>query len=310
MKEMNELNKNNNIDDMDAPVISNDFETPMKHQKLKVFNKLKAWFSVLSTGKKVQFIAASVLSLVLLIGLTVYAWFALGGKLEAFTKIKEPDALDIRAGHYDAVQYFNLDNIDIESISTGTPHRVVFSVSAGDYKIPYQIQLAHTTNIPFKYRIFRASESSTVPQGDGVEYVTYVSEPMQNQGMANYTFYYTKKTKVVDGETVYDEIVLTPKNPDSESSGTYGRQLALGSGNYYSETYDTANGDAPEIYAIPIYEQSGEIRNDSNSEHDYFILEISWDSKARQTDNFSEWNTAENKKETDMIYLTAIRFAQ
>lgn len=269
-------------------------ELQYETKDVKKSNVLKRMFSELSTAKKVQAIIASVLTLFLMIALPVYAWFALGGKLEAFTKIEEPNNLDIRAGHYDSVQYFSLNDIDIESIASGTPHRVVFSVSAGDYKIPYQIQLAHTTNIPFVYKIYRAKEYTSVQGGT---YVTYISEPLKEQGESPYTFYYTLGT----------EIPLTAKNSDRNSRTNYGRQIAIGSGNYYNDTYD--NGDDPEIYAVPIYEQSGKITYDSTSDHDYYILEISFDTTATEKEGFSEWNTADNKKETDMIYLTASRWS-
>ncbi len=280
MKEINELQKENKKKDTT--------------KKSGIFKRLKNGFFELSTCKKVQAVIASVFTLVLLIAIPVYAWLAIGGKIEALTKIKKPDNLDIRAGHYDAVQYFNLNDIDIESIASGTPHRVVFSVSAGEYKIPYQIQLAHTTNIPFKYKIYRATESTSVPNG---EYVTYISEPLKDQGETNYTFYYS----------MGDEITLTAKNPDPASTTNYGRQLAVGSGNYYEDTYD--EGDSPEIYAVPIYEQSNIIPYVSGSDHDYFILEISFDSTAKAKEGFSDWNEATNKKETDMIYLTASRWS-
>lgn len=270
-----------------------------KNRGTKENKGLKQKYYELSLAKKIQLVFASLISLALVVGLPVFAWFVLGEKLEAFTKIKEPDNLDIRAGHYDDVKYFNLSDIDIEEIASGTPHRVVFSVSAGDYKIPYQIQLAYTTNIPFVYKIYRATEYkySDAPEQP---YVTYISMPLKDQGEteADYTFYYTKG----------DEVTLTAKNADLASPDAYGRQLALDNGTYYTSTYDT--GDTPEIYAVPIYEQSGEIKYDPKSDHDYFILEISWNNTARQTGNFSEWNVAENKKETDMIYLTASRYAR
>ena len=266
--------------------------------EVKFLKKLKLGFDELSKDNKIQAIIASALTVILLIALPVFAWFAFAGKIEAFTKIKEPDNLDIRAGHYDAVQYFSLNDIDIEKIKDGTHHMVVFSVNAGDYKIPYQLQLAHTTNIPFKYQIFRATEyvagADNAPANPAV---TYVSIPARDRGETDYTYLYVKGT----------EITLTAKNPDTADTGIYGRILALGSDTYYNHTY--ANGDNPEIYAVPIYEQSGEIRYDQNSEHDYFILEISWDSTAAQTGNFLEWNEAKNKKETDMIYLTASRYS-
>lgn len=266
-------------------------------KKLGRFSKIKQSFCKLRTGKKVQVVIAMLLTAALLIILPVYAWFVMGKKLEAFTKIKEPDNLDIRAGHYDAVQYFSLNDIDIESVAKGTPHRVVFSVSAGDYKIPYQIQLAHTTNIPFSYKLYRATEYTSASDAPDV---TYVSMPLKNEGKtpAEYTFYYKKNS----------EIELTAKNPDADSMTNYGRQLALGSGKYYDNTYNES--DTPEIYAVPIYEQTGKITTDIYSEHDYFILEISWDAEADKEGNFKDWNAPENKKETDIIHLTASRYTQ
>ncbi len=267
---------------------------------LTILKRLRIKFYELSARKKIQVIIASLFTIALLIVLPVYAWYTLGEKIEAFTKIKEPDNLDIRAGHYDAAKYFNLNDIDIEKIVTEhTPHLVVFSVSAGDYKIPYQIQLAYTTNIPLTYKIYRAKEYEYDERPENPD-VTYISEALKLQGEPeeNYTFYYTKE----------DEVTLNRRNLDGSSKSNYGRELALRSGSYYNRTYDES--DTPEIYAVPIYEQSNQITYDKNSDHDYFILEINWDSSSRQTGNFSEWNAAENKKETDMIYITASRYSQ
>ncbi len=276
---------------------------------MKALKELKARFRKLSTANKVQLIAASALTSLLVVGFPAAAWFAQSGKLEAFTKIKEPANLDIRAGHFDNIQYFDLSNIDIENmIETGTPHRVVFSVSAGDYKIPYKLQLAHTTNIPFKYHIYRAKEYAADDEDcPAVPDVKYISVPLKEQGAtaSEYTFYYQKKIKTENGQEVLDEVTLEIKNPAAASQATYGRVVAAGSGSYYNASYD--DGDDPELYAVPVYEQSGRITYDANSDHDYFILEICYDDTAVTTGNFSEWNKAENKKETDMIYLTASR---
>lgn len=291
MKEMENSNEN-------MKKLSIDRDLSANTENISEDKGLKQKFNSLSKWKKMQVAAASLLTLAIMI-LPVYAWFAQGGKLEAFTKIKEPDNLDIRAAHYDAIQYFDLSNIDIEEVAEGKHHMVVFSVSAGDYKIPYQIQLAHTTNIPFVYEIYRAKEF-TYDKAPAEPDVTYVSLPIKNQAgttAADYTFYY-KKVEKID---------LEAKNPDTGSKGYYGRQLAVGSGKYYEDTYN--NADDPEIYAVPIYEQSKKITTDSNNDHDYFILEISWDETAAQTGNFKDWNVAENKKETDVIYLTASRFS-
>lgn len=261
---------------------------------------LKQKFSELSKANRVQLILASFLSLVLVVGLPVYAWFAMGGKLEAFTKIKEPDNLDIRAGHYDDVQYFELKDIDIEAISKeGGCELRVFSVSGGDYKIPYQLQIAHTTNIPFKYEIYRATEYSYNEKPQNPD-VTYISEPLKAKGLSEEecTFYYT----------MGEQETLHVKNPDDNSVNYYGRLLADNSDKYYSSTYDSV--DDPEIYAVPIYEQTGRLTSDEESDHDYYILKISWDREAAQEGNFSEWNKPENLKETDMFYLTASRYTE
>ena len=45
---------------------------------------------------------------------------------------------------------------------------------------------------------------------------------------------------------------------------------------------------------------------ETNNSYDYYILEINWNEEAAAT-RFSEWNEAANKKETDMIYITASR---
>ena len=108
------------------------------------FKKIKDKFNALSLSKKIQVIAASVLTLAALIALPVYAWFALSSGLETLTKIEEPTELDIRAGNEDPVVNFDLSNIDIESIvgdedNPGKPEYRVFSVSSGKYNIPYYL---------------------------------------------------------------------------------------------------------------------------------------------------------------------------
>lgn len=78
----------------------------------------------------------------------------------------------------------------------------------------------------------------------------------------------------------------------------------------YKNTY-TVGTDDPELYAIPVYKQSDKIPEAgmnmaSENGYDYYILEIDWNEEAAAT-GFSEWNEAANKKETDMIYITASR---
>ncbi|MGN0615475.1 hypothetical protein [Ruminococcus flavefaciens] len=131
---------------------------------MKVINKFKK----MDKRQKVEVVAASILSAALLISLPTYAWFASNKNLETITKIKEPGEMMIRAGRTiktdeaDPIVNFELNDINIESISEGKPQLFIFSVSPGDNKLGYRIQLAHTTNIPFTYKIYKANEKKDV----------------------------------------------------------------------------------------------------------------------------------------------------
>ena len=255
---------------------------------------IKEKFLKLSKSKRIQFVAASVLSLFLSVGVSVYAWFALSGNLETLTKVKEPENMDIRAGggigaaSPDPVVNFDLSDIDIENIAEGTPELRIFTVSPGDYKMKYKLQLAHTTNIPFTYKIYHTL-SGTKADHD----VAY----SRLSGSGD-TFYYKKGA----------EITLTARNSDITNKSYYGREVAITDQEdyYFSNTYSVGI-DTPELYAVPVYAQSGTLSPGSNENgYDYYILEISWNQEEAAT-RFSEWNEAVNKKETDMIYITASR---
>lgn len=259
-------------------------------------NKLIQKFNKLNNIQKVEFVLASLLTLALMVGIPVFAWFSSVNKMETMTKVKEPENLDIRAGHYHPIINFELSDINIEEMGkNGTAEYRVFSVSAGDYKIPYILQLAHTTNIPFKYSIYKATEVDSEGT-DTVAYKPIYKDP--DDDTTDGTTYYYKKG---------DEVTLTPLNVDSDNEEYYGRGLAKKGDTYYNKTYDS-DGDAPEIYAVPVYLQSDTITPSDKGEdaHDFFILEIEWDSETAAT-NFSKWNKAENNKETDIIYISASR---
>ena len=263
-------------------------------------NKILKKFNKMNTTQKIEFVLASILSLALMIGMPVYAWFANVNNMETMTKIKEPENLDIRAGHYHSIINFELSDISIEDMYDTTnnvskPEYRVFSVSAGDYKIPYKLQLAYTTNIPFKYSIYKATEVDS----EGADTVPY--KPI----------YKDLDDPTTDGKTYYykigENVSLSPLNADSANKAYYGRKIAKNGDTYYNKTYEDEN-DAPEIYAVPVYLQSTTITPTDKGEdaHDYFILKIEWDQESAAT-NFTKWNKAENNKETDIIYITASR---
>lgn len=263
--------------------------------------KLFEEFKKLKTAQKAEAALALIITLALIICIPVFAWFSDNYNLETMTKIKSPDNLDIRAGHYHPIINFELSSISIEDMQeNNTPEYRVFSVSAGDYKLAYRIQLAHTTNIPFKYTIYTATEVNAGGAGI-VDYKPIYKDPDDTDPEGT-TYHYE----------IGDEVELTVLNADDRviggvsSEDYFGRTLASGSDGYYNATY--LGTDRPEQYAIPLYLQSEKIMPSDKGEgvHDYFILKIEWDAEAAET-NFTKWNRAENNKETDIIYISASR---
>lgn len=267
---------------------------------MKLLEKMKQ----LNGRQKTEFIIASVLTAAVMIALPTYAWFSSSKNLETITKIKEPGDILFRSGRAislteaDPIVHFEMQDIDIEAIHNGTPKRYVFSVMPGGYKVNYDLQLAHTTNIPFTYKLYKATETD----------VTGLTDAQINAqvtaGML--TVYHPRDD--ADNKTYYqkgNEVVLTPLNLDN---GTYGRYLAKDGDGYYDNTY--SENDEPELYAIPVYLQTvGDhyIKHSGDSnDYDYYILELGWDN-GNGTENpaFEKWNDAKNTKETDMVYITA-----
>ena len=247
---------------------------------MKMKRLLKA-FANLRTDQKIEGIIAAALTVCLLVAAPVYAWFALNDRIDTLTGIKAPTSLDIKAGRAEDIQYFELKNIDIENLGNGGKQYYVFCVITGSTGINYDIQLAHTTNIPFTYKLFRAVDGTS--SDFHVDYTAH-------DGSGQHS-YYKEGT----------EVALTSYNPDN---GYSGRTLGMrdSSDGYYTKTYDST--DTPQIYAVPLYSQARNLAT-LDADHDFYILELSWDTPSSASEGFAKWNAAENNKETDMIYLSA-----
>ena len=127
---------------------------------MKEKKSLREKFDGLSVSKKIQFVIATTLSIFLLIAIPTFAWFSLDSKVETLTKIKAPTTLDIKSGHAYSIEYLDLSDIDAtETDSSGEGYKdYIFAVKAGSSITSYDIQIAHTTNIPFTYELYRATE--------------------------------------------------------------------------------------------------------------------------------------------------------
>lgn len=71
--------------------------------------------------------------------------------------------------------------VNIEKMKDGTAYRYVFCVITEDNDISYDLQLAHTTNIPFDYKIHKAKKLDSK------------DETIENSSASNYTVYTNAK---------------------------------------------------------------------------------------------------------------------
>lgn len=294
---------------------------------MKKIDTLKDKALLLPKRKKIQLATSAVLTAVLMISLPTFAWFANNKKTASMIKVNAPTVLTIGAGSDDASDMINLSEIDVEEtvgISRVTEGNYVFAIR-GKYLSTYDLQIARTTNIPFKYEIYRVSKVEKTNNNNSADEDLSLLNGLgtNNAGFANglkdgsyngtrynlaeYTssksekFYYPYTGDPVTG--IYlngaDKSVSIAENGTAKiGSGTVNidenetfHKHNYGSG---SSTYDNVNE-----YAEPLYWQKKGLnvnyKKDTGDFVDYYVLKITW------TEDFS------NNKETDMIYITARR---
>lgn len=223
-------------------------------------------FRKMEKKKKRQLVIAVSLSVVLLVALPVYAWFTHKRSIALTTKINAPTQLYITAGNKESVANLEMADIDVEN---GSYKDFVFGIGGTDVQ-QYQIQLAHTTNIPFEYEIYRAKSVQEADKDDDT--VVYVSNEV------NKTFYYN-----IDGDKI---------------SGNYLNQNGseiLANSTLHEKSYDSYSNVQKNAEAL--YWQSTDLSVTDTEDPfcDYFIIRVKWNDKVQ------------NNKETDMVYLTVQR---
>lgn len=226
----------------------------------------------------------------------VFAWFAYQDRIETFSKIKEPPSINIASGGNDPAIYISLENIDV---SKSTEKYIVFSVEPGKYSA-YDIQLSHTTNIPFTYELYRVQEA----ESGTIEYIDHTRDVNVEESTLKYEIMTTA------AKTTSGKVILTDINPDSKTTGRIlGNEDGLAA--YNRQNYDMENDDVNQ-YVKPIYSVARQIpqlneNEDGSSNRDYFAIKLSWIKGANNlTEQESDyWNYAYNNKETDIIYISA-----
>lgn len=253
----------------------------------KLIKKIK----MLSLSMKIQLVIAIVCTM----AIPVYAWFAYQDRIEALAKIKEPPSINLASGGDDPALYITLENIDV---SVGNEKYIIFSIEPGKYSA-YDIQLTHTTNIPFTYQLFRVKED----EYGTIEYTDHTRNINVDETELKYS--------IITGATgtTLGEVTLTNINPDNSSTG---RVLGDEDGLSASRKNYIAGSDDVNQYVEPLYSVARRIPQlgddvDGNSDRDYFAIKITWtpgDINMRETDT-GYWNLAFNNKETDIIYISA-----
>lgn len=224
------------------------------------------------------------------VALPVCAWFAFQTKVETMTYINDPPSLSLAAGSNDSVQCFELRNINVERATDGDYFQdFVFSVETADAH-QYDLQLAHTTNIPFVYELYRVKEDAV--NGD----IPYVIKEGSNKDA---TIYYS----ILTGTD--QTIQLVTLNNIGSASREIGNEAILKQ-DYDRQNYET--GDNYNQYVEPLYSVVRDIvKNgsavDGSESRDYFVLRVKWRVKNEAQGN-EYWNYAFNDKETDILYIT------
>lgn len=180
--------------------------------------------------RKAVWIPAALIALAAAVILPVFAWFY-RSELLAYAPISSHEALYIGAGHIEIadgefadatledVRYLYLEGVDLTDEDRDYFDYVfcVYGMTVSGFKL----QLAFTTNNPFSYEIFDATEANA-PSPGSVAYTTHGATPA--------TYYYTATGDAIAGsllnldEAVSDEetVALTDTSENSRHTTTYG----------------------------------------------------------------------------------------
>lgn len=281
-------------------------------------------FNGLQKKRKVQLIISLVLTLLLLIEIPVFAWFSSKKKMAVLGNVNAPYTLYLSSGNQEDLVYLDMSSIDVGTPGLrehGTHKDFVFSVQGSWDISQYYLQLAHTTNIPFEYTVYRVKDNgvdendvadrdiytavgydalSDTLKATSVSYTTHVDSGGIDKGTTIYYIYRPEVTYSATGSNQYGK-VMDKSNYVNPQNGTLGTRSD--SNTYYKQTYGTGITDKVQKNAVPLYMQSGTLAKNPGAENgkdfcDYYVLRVEWSSEAAAA--------LKNDKETDMVYITVV----
>ena len=279
-------------------------------------------FRTLSKKKKVEVVAASVLTLILIVAIPIFAWFANQKKIAELAKIKAPDELYINAAHREDIINLDMAAVDVsQKYSTSdngtlvehdiTSQSFVFSVS-GEWVDNYTLQIEHTTNCPFKYTFHEGEIYTSI---DAMKQQHSDCEIRNSDGSLKYVEY--RATNVYDvAETSkisdWDDDGLTIETGEkyyiwigdeiTNKLGEKGSYLNKTEGERYADdTYTQKSYDGNtnyQKYVNPLFWQLKNIKASDNKKPFYntYVIKIDWAGVA----NLNIYD-----KETDIFYISA-----
>ena len=261
--------------------------------------------------KKIMLIVSIVLTFLLGIELSVYAWFSSQRRMAVLGNINAPYTLYLSAANQESLVYLDMSSIDvgIPGSRTTTHKDFVFSVQGSWDIAEYYLQLAHTTNIPFQYTIYRVKNEDVYNE----EGYSNLSDDLKETSVSYTT--HTENGDFAKGQTIYYTFRENSVYTYSESDKQYGKvmdesdyknlsdQLAVkdSSNTYYKKTYESTLIDKVQKNAVPLYMQAGPLKKNADTLSgqdfcDYYILHVEWKDDAKLL----------NDKETDMVYITVV----
>ncbi|MBP1536243.1 MAG: hypothetical protein ILA17_00035 [Ruminococcus sp.] len=278
-------------------------------------SKLFRKFKDMSVKNRIMLIMAFLMTMAAIVAIPTVAWFNHQRQIAEMQKVKTPDLLYISAAYAEDVKYFEIPAIDVED-ENNTKNRKIFPFAvAGEYVTTFTLQLAHTTNIPFTYKIYEAEAYTS--EAEARSAINEKNESLSEENKLTFeddAVEYEVKAKW----TMLDQYDLTQRTVNAgqkiffvkgdQVNGSYlnettdnGRKIATDK--YQPETYETENGTYSNVqkYAKPLYWQCSGIQSVDQSGwgtkpfFKSFILEISWN------------DGITNDKETDMVYISAYR---
>lgn len=280
--------------------------------KIHFNEKIKSFLNKLSKKRRIQLIISFCLTLVIIGSIPVIAWFSKKRQMAVLSNINAPYTLYLSSGNQESIVYLDMSSIDVGTPGNRiTTHKdYVFSVQGSWDITDYYLQLAHTTNIPFKYTIYRvanddirtAAAYETLTDDLKDTSVSYTAHHDNGNIAKDEIIYYTfrkNENYIYDNASKQYGKVMDEANYVNPAGG----QLAIrnSENTYYSQTYEDTDTIRVQKNAVPLYMQSGPIKKNAETPNgqdfcDYYILRVDWE----------DAETLRNEKETDEIYITVV----